>query len=416
MPRSVPEQEGERRTDVASSQAMNDTGPRRGVIPDAALDAPVAISFVHRLRFANDALDPQSSALVDVLQPMVEGGRVRVLAFVDAAAGGDGGRTAERIAAYARAHADEMGLAGPIEILEGGEPCKNDGAVLDRILGAIEKAELCRHSYVVAVGGGALLDVVGYAAAVAHRGIRLVRLPTTTLSQADSGVGVKNGVNAFGKKNYLGSFSVPWAVINDESFLASLSERDWRSGFSEAVKVSLLKDPSLFERLRNGAEEVVRRRHEVAVPILRRSAELHLRHIAEGGDPFEATTARPLDLGHWSAHKLEQMTEFRLRHGEAVAIGLALDIVYARSAGILGDTEAEAVLDCLERLGFVLHDDAMRDVDGLLDGIEEFRQHLGGQLTITLIRGVGRPLEVHEMQPSGVRAAIEHLRLRSVGR
>ena len=91
-----------------------------------------------------------------------------------------------------------------------------------------------------------MLDAVGFAAAIAHRGIRLVRLPTTTLAQADSGVGVKNGVNLFGKKNWLGAFAVPWAVLNDTALLATLPDRDFVAGFSEAVKVALLKSPEVF--------------------------------------------------------------------------------------------------------------------------------------------------------------------------
>ena len=92
----------------------------------------------------------------------------------------------------------------------------------------------------VAIGGGAVLDAVGYAAATAHRGVRLIRVPTTVLSQDDSAVGVKNGINAFGKKNFVGSFAPPHAVLNDFDLLRTLQDRDWRAGISEAVKVALL--------------------------------------------------------------------------------------------------------------------------------------------------------------------------------
>lgn len=95
---------------------------------------------------------------------------------------------------------------------------------------AIDRHHIDRHNYVLAIGGGALLDMVGLAAATAHRGVRHIRLPTTTLAQADSGVGVKNGINAFGKKNFVGTFSPPYAVINDFAFLDSLSDRDRRAG------------------------------------------------------------------------------------------------------------------------------------------------------------------------------------------
>src|SRR5207249_9146075 len=104
-------------------------------------------------------------------------------------------------------------------------------------------------SYIIGIGGGTLLDVVGLAAATAHRGVRHVRIPTTTLSQNDSGVGVKNGINAFGKKNFIGAFAPPFAVINDFQLLASLSERDKRAGYVEAVKVALIRDAYFFASL-----------------------------------------------------------------------------------------------------------------------------------------------------------------------
>ncbi len=208
-------------------------------------------------------------------------------------------------------------------------------ATHERVLEAINAAALCRHSYLIAVGGGAVLDVAGFAAATAHRGVRLIRVPTTVLSQDDSAVGVKNGVNAFGKKNYLGTFAPPFAVINDFGFLATLSDRDWRGGISEAVKVALIRDRGFFEFLEEHAAALVARELAAMEQVIRRSAALHLRHIATGGDPFELGSSRPLDFGHWAAHKLEQVTNHRLRHGEAVGIGIALDSTYAYLSGFL---------------------------------------------------------------------------------
>ena len=106
---------------------------------------------------------------------------------------------------------------------------------------------MCRHSYVIVIGGGAALDLVGFAASTAHRGVRLVRFPTTTLSQGDGGVGVKNGVNYFGKKNWIGTFSVPEAVVNDFNFLLGLPHSQKRAGYVEAIKVALIRDRSFFE-------------------------------------------------------------------------------------------------------------------------------------------------------------------------
>nr|MBC8290195.1 3-dehydroquinate synthase [Planctomycetota bacterium] len=232
------------------------------------------------------------------------------------------------------------------------------------------------------------------------------RLPTTTLAQADSGVGVKNAVNLFQKKNWVGAFATPWAVINDAALLSTLPKRDFVSGFSEAVKVSLLKDRALFESLCDNAERIRNRDMAIAGPIIEQSAIHHLDHITKGGDPFEALEARPLDYGHWSAHKLEVMTSFALRHGEAVGIGVAVDTVYSSLVHGLAAEDADRVLHCLANLGLPLDHPSLHETDELFAGMEEFRQHLGGRLTLTMLNGVGDPLEIHEVDEPRMREAI----------
>jgi 3-dehydroquinate synthase len=267
--------------------------------------------------------------------------------------------------------------------------------------------DLDRRSYVVVIGGGAVLDAVGFAAAIAHRGIRLVRLPTTTLAQADSGIGVKNSVNLFAKKNWVGTFAVPWGVINDAALLDTLPDRDFLCGFSEAVKVSLLKDAQVFDILCRTAPRIRRRDMTAARPMIFESARMHLDHITQGGDPFESLEARPLDFGHWSAHKLEVMSGFELRHGEAVAIGVAVDTVYSSLVHGLPQRDADRVLRCLDALGLPLDHPALHETGLLFEGLEEFRQHLGGRLTLTMLQSIGRPLEVHEVDESAMCDAIE---------
>jgi 3-dehydroquinate synthase len=369
------------------------------------IQAPFSVPFVHRLRFTRDVFAPENHILDEVVREGADRSPRAVVFFDHAVSEAWPG-----IAAAAREYALAHGWQVPsVETLPGGEETKNDPAVLERLLQAIHEAKIDRQSFVIAVGGGAVLDVVGYAAAIAHRGVRLVRLPTTTLAQADSGVGVKNGINAFGKKNYLGTFSPPWAVVNDESLLSTLSDRDWRCGFAEAVKVGLVKDAALFELIEKAAAGIQRRDAAAALPVIRESAELHLRHITEGGDPFELVSARPLDFGHWAAHKLEQMTDFRLRHGEAVAIGVALDTTYSVKIGLLEPPAGERVLGCLSELGFRLYDEAMADGDTLLTGMEEFREHLGGVLTLAMLRGIGDSVDIHEIDAARLRESIEHL-------
>jgi 3-dehydroquinate synthase len=314
---------------------------------------------------------------------------------------------------YARHHREFLHLAAAPLLVPGGERVKTEPALVAAIHETIHRVGLDRHSYVVAVGGGAVLDMVGYAAATAHRGLRLVRVPTTVLAQNDSGVGVKNGVNAFGKKNFLGTFAPPFAVLNDATFLATLPARDWRSGIAEAIKVALLKDPEFFEFIEAHAPALVGRDMPTMRRVIRRCAELHLEHIATSGDPFEFGSARPLDLGHWSAHKLEQLSDYSLRHGEAVSIGLALDSTYAWLRGLLAEDSWRRILRVLSSVGLPLYarelSEFLHDREHsrcVLQGLNEFREHLGGGLTIILPDRIGHGIEVHDIDEPTMIASI----------
>jgi len=374
----------------------------------SSLDISFAVPFVHRLRFTSDVFGADAEVLASVLEPSgSQPPRVQfwldehvALAYPD---------LQTRILAFYRSHAGRIQQAGNIQIVPGGEMIKNDIHILERMLKCFEAADLDRRSYVVVIGGGAVLDAVGFAVAIAHRGLRLVRLPTTTLSQADSGVGVKNSVNLFAKKNWIGTFAVPWAVINDAGLLATLPDREFTNGFSEAVKVSLLKDPALFAQLETLAPAIRQRDLTAALPIIRASARWHLNHITQGGDPFEMLEARPLDFGHWSAHKLEVMSNFAVRHGEAVAMGVAIDSVYSSLVHGFPARDCERVLECLRQLGFSFNHPLLADTRRLFDGLEEFRQHLGGRLTLTMLRAIGVPLEIHEVERAAMCAAIERV-------
>ena len=183
---------------------------------------------------------------------------------------------------------------------------------------------------------------------------------------------------------------------------------------AEAVKVALIRDRAFLRWLERNAAELRAFRAAAVDHLFRRCAELHMAQIAEGGDPFERGSARPLDFGHWSAHKLELMTGHALRHGEAVAIGIALDTRYSVLAGHLADGDDSRVCDLLIRLGLPVFHPALKDADsfgehGLLRGLREFREHLGGELTITLLAGLGRGLEVHEMDERLILQAINWL-------
>jgi 3-dehydroquinate synthase len=344
-------------------------------------------------------------------------GKHRVLAVIDSGLARAQPRLASDIRDYARAHADAIELVGEPLVVAGGEAGKNDPAVLERLLKVLHDQSMDRHAYVLAVGGGALLDVAGYAAAITHRGVRCVRVPTTVLAQADSGVGVKNGVNGFAKKNFWGTFTPPHAVLVDASLLDSLEPRDRIAGMAEAVKVAAVRDRAFFAWLEENAR-ALRAFEPVAVEqLVRRSAELHLEHIAQGGDPFEQGSARPLDFGHWAAHKLENMTDYRLRHGEAVAIGMALDALYSARVGLCGGVLVERLINLLRALGLSLWDTALLRREGpraaVLSGLEDFREHLGGELTVTLLEDVGRGREVHALDHALIERCISELEARS---
>ncbi len=369
-----------------------------------------SVRFAYDVFFTDTLFDPANPLLRDFLRLGLEKGvRKRVLFVLDDGVLDAHPALTDRIPAYFQT-GGEYDLVPELIRVPGGETAKNDPALLDRLVTAIDRHGIDRHSYVVGLGGGAVLDLVGYASAIAHRGVRHVRIPTTVLAQNDSGVGVKNGVNYRGKKNFLGTFAPPVAVFNDAAFLSTLTDRDWRSGIAEAVKVALIKDRPFFDWLETHAELLAQRDAGAMQTLIFRCAKLHLAHIASG-DPFEAGSARPLDFGHWSAHKLEYLTDFSIRHGEAVAIGIALDTVYSYQSGLISEADAQRVLAVLQRVGFELYHPALAETNkrALWQGLEEFREHLGGQLTITVLEALGQGREVHEMDFDRVKTAVDYL-------
>jgi 3-dehydroquinate synthase len=320
----------------------------------------------------------------------------------------------QQIIDYAHFYKTFITLNSKPIIIPGGEVAKNDPQLLDKLHQAIDTVGLCRHSYVLAIGGGAVLDLVGYAAATAHRGVRCIRIPTTVLAQNDSGVGVKNGINAFGKKNFLGTFTPPYAVLNDFDFLTTLDDRDWRSGIAEAIKVALVKDTDFFGWITTHADALAYREMTAMQSLIYRCAQLHLNHIANNGDPFEMTSSRPLDFGHWAAHRLEHLTRYRLRHGEAVAIGMALDSTYSHLLGLLSQPQWRQILATLTTIGFTLSSPELSNASKtqphpLFKGLIEFREHLGGELTLMLLQGIGQGIEVHDVDLATYQQAIEML-------
>jgi len=370
-----------------------------------SLQQSFTVSYQYDVLFTRDLFNGGNNTLLKVLnaknQPQ------KVLFVVDQGVIDHHPQLLPKIQQYTNRHSRQIiCMEAPIAI-PGGEQCKNDYGQVEMLIQKISELGIDRHSYVAAIGGGSVLDAVGFAAAISHRGIRLIRIPTTVLSQNDSGVGVKNGVNAFGKKNFIGSFAPPAAVIIDQEFLHTLDPRDWRSGIAEGIKVGLIKDAVFFNFIEDNAEKLKHRDMEVMQHLIYRCAELHLQHIASG-DAFEMGSSRPLDFGHWSAHKLEQITGYEIRHGEAVAIGMALDSVYSYLEKRLHKSELMRILGLMKSLGFDLYHPGL-DNPELLKGLREFQEHLGGQLTIMLLENIGAGVEVYQIDTELVLKSVKLL-------
>ena len=376
----------------------------------APLKQEVKVRFNYDVHFTRDLFNPDNSLLAHGLLAKGEGVK-KAIAFVDSGIPG-ADEILAKIQAYSDRHPEALNLKPGSTLIAGGEAAKNNPQLVENLQKLISDAEICRHSYAIAVGGGAMLDLVGYAAATAHRGIRLIRVPTTVLGQCDSGVGVKNGINAFGKKNFLGTFAPPTFVLNDVNFLTTLDDRNWRSGIAEAVKVALIKDANFFDLIGDRTPALADRNLDAMQEIVYRCAKLHLDHIG-GGDPFEMGSSRPLDFGHWAAHRLEYLSNYRLYHGEAVAIGICLDTTYSYLSGLITKQEWLDVLSLFKALGFRVYDPLLSSYcnrpehpRSIFRGLSEFQEHLGGELTLTLLAGIGRGMEVHQVNLDKYRIAI----------
>jgi 3-dehydroquinate synthase len=374
-------------------------------------DFDIPVVFKHRIVFTRNAFAPTNPALAEIL---AEANGRRALVFLEAAVAAAWPGLATAIQRYFQPLA--INFCGTLEF-PGGEPSKADPTLVQQAWQAIDSHHLDRHSFALAIGGGAFLDAIGLATATAHRGVRLIRFPTTTLAQDDSGVGVKCAINGFHKKNWIGAFAVPFAVINDFDFLATQTPSASRAGLIEAVKVALVKDRAFFEWIESHLSELASLDPACLEYCVKHSALLHAQHIATGGDPFESGSSRPLDFGHWAAHKLESLTGYTLLHAPAVAIGLALDTLYSVASGHLAAPAADRILRVLDGLGLATYHPALDWTDAtghrcVFAGLDEFREHLGGELTVLLLRDLGTGIDVNHLDLALLGECIAQLRAR----
>lgn len=380
-----------------------------------------SVKYDYAVHFTKDVFSPSNRSLRNAICRLHEKRRHRVMVFVDSGLEEATPGLVVRINRYFRKHSDAVVLETEPELVPGGEKAKNNRYAAEKVMESIADRRLCRQSYVVAVGGGSALDIIGLAASLVHRGLRLIRIPTTVLSQDDSGVGVKNGIDAYGMKNFAGTFAPPFAVLIDSDFLKTLDHDYWVGGIAEAFKVAIIKDAGFFRYLAANAGKLARRDEKAIEHVVRKSATIHLDHIRTNGDPFEFGSARPLDFGHWCAHRLEILSGYEIGHGQAVAIGIALDSYYAFRRGLLTRRELDAILGAMKGVGLPIYSSLLerKAADGMpkvIRGLREFQEHLGGQLTVTLPDGIGRKVEIHEMKPQLILDAIKFLKARSIAK
>ena len=373
------------------------------------------VKLAYPVHFTRNLFGAGNGLLESVMRAGPEALPQRGLCFVDGGLNSAQPDLVARVVAYFEARPGILKLLHDPVVFPGGEAAKESFEIPHKVLRLARQVRLSRQAYVLAIGGGAFLDAVGFAASLIHRGVRLLRMPSTVLAQNDSGVGVKNGLNLGGVKNFLGTFAAPVAVLNDFALLETLSDRDWIAGTAEAFKVALIKDARFLEWLLANTSHVRARTAGVMEHLIHQCAVLHLCHIQAAGDPFEQGAARPLDFGHWAAHKIESLSEHELRHGEAVGIGIAIDLLYAVRLGFIPASAVRRVVRGLRAVGLPLWHETldMRDPGGrlfVLNGVEEFREHLGGTLHITLPRPLGQKIEVNEIDAVAMTAAVADLR------
>lgn len=376
--------------------------------PYPSLTANLLISNQFPVHFTRGLLRPDNPCLAGAIRGIK--GTMRCLCLVDAGFLEHWPDFEDELRRYFDLH-ELPELCGFLP-LPGGEIVKDGMTHVHSVLEAVSRLHLCRHSLILAAGGGAFLDAAGFAAAIAHRGLRLLRIPTTALSIGDSGVGVKCGINQFGQKNFTGCFYPPNAVVCDLEHLKTLGRERLFDGIIEAVKVALVKDADFFTVIEKHLDEILIGDMTVIEGILGKSAELHLSHISDGGDPYEKGRSRPLDFGHWAAHEIENLSGYQVTHGEAVGAGMLLDLAYALEANIIRREDFERAFQLLMGLGANIHYEysALKDGDGnylLLNGLERFREHLGGRHCLVLPDKIGSKIECESVLPELYRFVLD---------
>ena len=299
------------------------------------------------------------------------------------------------------------GVRASIIVVPAGESAKSWRALED-VCEQLLDARIERGDLVIALGGGVVGDLAGFAAAIVRRGLDVVQVPTTLLAQVDSSVGGKTGINSDHGKNQIGAFYQPILVIADTGLLDTLPPRVFRAGYAEVVKYGLIGDAGFFAWLDANWRDVLAggpaREHAIAT-------SCRAKAITVARDERETGTERHLlNLGHTFGHALEAAAGFsdRLMHGEAVAIGMALAFAFSARRGLLAPAEAERVVRHLQAVGLPIRPaeipGALPDADALMALMAQDKKVRRGKLTLILARAIGACFAAPDVDPAEVRA------------
>jgi len=294
-------------------------------------------------------------------------------------------------------------------IVDDGEISKTY-AGLERVTEALIAARIERNDLVVALGGGVVGDLAGFAASILRRGVDFVQVPTSLLAQVDSSVGGKTGINSPQGKNLLGAFHQPVLVIADTAVLDTLSPRQFRAGYAEVAKYGVLGDEAFFSWLEKNHAEIFKggpaREHAIATSC-RAKAAIVSRDERESGE------RALLNLGHTFGHALEAATGFsdRLFHGEGVAIGMVLAAEFSAKLGMIAEADATRIQRHLAEAGLPTHlqdiagfaQEGLADADALMALMAQDKKVQRGRLTFILLEAVGRAVIAKDVDPSLVR-------------
>ena len=288
-----------------------------------------------------------------------------------------------------KAHGETIARAlGKVEqvLIPDGERSKNAQTV-SRIHDALIRMAAERSVTIVAVGGGVVGDVVGFAAATYLRGVGLVHVPTTLLAQVDSSIGGKVGINHPLGKNLIGSFHQPLAVFADPEALGTLPRREFRAGLYEVIKYGMIADRGLFERVGRDLRAIVRREQDALAPVIADSCRIKAQVVSE--DERESGLRRILNFGHTAGHAIEAVTKYRrFRHGEAVACGMLVVADLGVRRGIFPEADRAALTDLVARLG-PLPSVADLSAQALLEAMRRDKKVRQGRLHVVLPTGIG---------------------------